>query len=289
MNYLLHLVVMIEIYVMLGLSLNLMVGYTGLLTLAHAAFYGIGAYLTTLLIVKAGIGFLPALSLAIVGTVVLSLSLSAASLTFRGDHFILTTLAFQVLTFSVLLNWVDFTNGPFGIAKIPRPSIAGIEIQSLPAFSLFGFVMMSVVVGFLALVYRSPFCRALRAIREDELAAMALGKSTASLKVRSVAVTSACAAVAGGLYASYITFIDPTSFTTEESILMLSMVIVGGTGNFKGPLAGAVLLILLPEILRFVAIPDTIAANVRLIVYGGLLVALMRFRPQGMAGEYRFE
>lgn len=289
MNYLWHLAVLLEIYLMLGLSLNLMVGYTGLLSLAQAAFCGVGAYLTALLMVDSGLGFLPALALAVAGTVVLSLLVSAASLTFRGDHFILTTLAFQVLVFSVLYNWIDVTRGPFGIAKIPKPSIAGVKVESTQGFALFGLGLMLIVVGFIALVYRSPFCRALRAIREDELAAMALGKGTASLKIRSVAITSACAAVAGGLYATYITFIDPTSFTTEESILMLSMVIVGGTGNFKGPLVGAVVLVLVPELLRFVAIPDSVAANIRLIVYGGLLVTLMRFRPQGIAGEYRFD
>lgn len=289
MNYLLHLIVLIELYLMLGLSLNLMVGYTGLLTLAHAAFYGIGAYVTALLMVNAGFGFLMALLLSVAVAIVLSLLVSVASLTFRGDHFILTTLAFQVLVFSVLYNWVDITRGPFGIAKIPKPVFAGIKIESPQAYAILGLAVMLIVIGFLALVYRSPFGRSLRAVREDELAAIALGKRAASLKMRSVAIASGCAAIAGGLYATYITFIDPTSFTTEESILMLSMVIVGGTGNFKGPLVGAILLILLPELLRFTIIPDSIAANVRLIVYGVLLITLMRFRPQGIAGEYRFD
>jgi branched-chain amino acid transport system permease protein len=107
--------------------------------------------------------------------------------------------------------------------------------------------------------------------------------------MRSVAIASACAAIAGGLYATYLSFIDPMSFTTDESILMLSMVIVGGTANFKGPIAGAVLLVLLPEILRFLALPPTFAANVRLVVYGLLLIAMMRFRPQGILGKYQFD
>ena len=148
---------------------------------------------------------------------------------------------------------------------------------------------MLLVVGFLGIIYRSPFGRTLRAIRDDELAARSLGKRAVSYRVRSVAIASACAAIAGGLYATYIRFIDPTSFTTDESIAMLSMVIVGGTGNFRGPIVGAVLLVLLPEALRFLAIPESIAANLRLIIYGLLLIGMMRLRPQGIAGEYQFD
>lgn len=289
MNYLLHLIVLIELYVMLALSLNLMVGYTGLLTLAHAAFYGLGAYATTLLMVNWGFDFLFALILAIAGTVLLSFLISFASLRFRGDYFILATLAFQVIVFAVLYNWVDLTRGPYGIPGIPKPSIFGIKIDSLLSFSLFGFVVAVLVAGFLALIFRSPFGRTLQAIRDDELAATALGKNVVSFKVRSVAIASGCAAVAGALYATYVTFIDPTSFTIDESILMLSMVIVGGTGNLKGPIVGAVMLIVLPELLRFLAIPDAVAANIRLIIYGFLLIIMMHFRPQGLAGKYQFE
>jgi len=289
MNYLLHLIVLIELYVMLALSLNLMVGYTGLLTLAHAAFYGLGAYATTLLMVNWGFDFLFALILAIAGTVLLSFLISFASLRFRGDYFILATLAFQVIVFAVLYNWVDLTRGPYGIPGIPKPSLLGIKIDSLLSFSLFGFVVACLIAGFLALIFRSPFGRTLQAIRDDELAATALGKNVMSFKVRSVAIASGCAAVAGALYATYVTFIDPTSFTIDESILMLSMVIVGGTGNLKGPMVGAVMLIVLPELLRFLAIPDAVAANIRLIIYGFLLIIMMHVRPQGLAGKYQFE
>lgn len=289
MNYLLHLIVLLEIYVILALSLNLMVGYTGLVTLAHAAFYGIGAYISTLLMVNHGLHFLSSLILSIAGVSLLSFLISFSSLRFRGDYFILVTLAFQIIAFTILYNWVDVTRGPFGIPGIPKPDILGIKIDSLLAFSAFGLVLMMMVLGILAVLFRSPFGRALQAIRDDELAVTALGKKVTSFKVRSVAIASTCAAVAGTLYATYVTYIDPTSFTLNESILLLSMVIVGGTGNIKGPIAGAVLLVFLPELLRFLAIPDAIAANLRLIIYGLLLIILMLFRPQGIAGRYQFE
>lgn len=289
MNYLLHLVVLLEFYIILALSLNLMVGYTGLVTLAHAAFYGIGAYISTLLMVNYGFDFHSSLIIAVSGATLLSFLISSSSLRFRGDYFILVTLAFQIIVFTILYNWVDVTRGPYGIPGIPKPDIFGIKIDSLVSFSIFGFVLMLIVLVMLIVIFRSPFGRTLQAIRDDELAVTALGKEVFSFKLRSVAIASVCAAVAGTLYATYVTYIDPTSFSLNESILLLSMVIVGGTGNIKGPISGAILLVLLPEFLRFLAIPDSVAANVRLIIYGFLLIILMRYRPQGIAGRYQFE
>lgn len=289
MSYLLHLLVMFELYVMLAMSLNLMVGYTGLVSLAHAAFYGIGAYITTLMMLDLGVGFFPSLTVAACGAAAVSLLISLASLRFRGDYFILSTLAFQVIVFAVLYNWTHVTRGAYGIAGIPRPSVAGIKLDSLPSFALFGLATASAVVGFLIVVFRSPFGRTLRAIRDDETAATSLGKHSLSFKARSVAIASGCAAAAGGLYATYVTFIDPNSFTTEESMLLLSMVTIGGTGNVRGPVVGAALLIAIPETLRLLYVPDAVAANLRLIVYGLLVVIIMRCRPQGVAGNYVFE
>lgn len=289
MNYILHLVVLIEIYLILSLSLNLMTGFTGLVSLAHAAFYGIGAYICTLLMINFGFDFVPSILFAVSGTFIISLLISFASLRFHGDYFILVTLAFQVIVFSILYNWVDVTRGPYGIPGIPKPNLFGLQIDSLLSFSVFGFILMCIIIGFLILLFSSPFGRTLKAIRDDEIAALSLGKKVVSYKIRSVSIASACAALAGTLYATYVTYIDPTSFTLDESILMLSMVIIGGTGNIKGPIIGTVILVLLPEALRFLAIPDSIAANMRLIIYGLLLIILMRFRPQGIAGKYQFE
>lgn len=289
MNYFLHLMILVELYVMLGLSLNLMVGYTGLLTLAHAAFYGIGAYVTALLMVNLHFGFLPATFVAVLVAVLLSTIVSLASLRFSGDYFIVATLAFQVLVFTVLYNWVNVTRGPFGISNIPKPAFGPIVIDSLPSFAVFGLIVTLLILGFLTLVFRAPFGRTIQAIRDDEIAAETLGKNVISFKMRTVALASGCAAIAGALYATYVTFIDPTSFTVGESILMLSMVIVGGTGNIKGPVVGAGLLILFPELLRFLSISSSAAANIRLIIYGTLLVVLMQFRPRGIAGTYEFQ
>lgn len=289
MNYLLHLVVLVEIYVILTLSLNLMVGYGGLLTFAHGAFFGLGSYLYTLLVIDAGLSFPIALVLAVGGATLLGLLVSLASLRFRGDYFVLTTLAFQIIVFAALYNWVSVTRGPFGISGIPRPTIGGIRLESLQSYSIFGLAVSLLLMAFLFVVFRSPFARSLKSIRDDEIAATALGKSVLSYKIRSVAIAAACAAVVGSLYATYIRYIDPTSFDLNQSILLLSMVILGGTGNFRGSIVGALLLVLFPEFLRLLPIPDAVAANLRMVLYGVLLILLMRFRPQGLAGSYAFE
>ncbi|MFQ5455636.1 MAG: branched-chain amino acid ABC transporter permease [Nitrospirota bacterium] len=289
MNYIFHILVMINIYIILSLSLNLLVGYTGLLSLAHAAFYGIGAYISTLLIMKIGLNFFLSLPIAIIFSAVISLSISYPSLRLKGDYFILASLAFQIIIFTILYNWIDVTRGPYGIPGIPRPHISGLTIDTLPAYFILSTLLAIIIVGIFRTVYNSPFGRVLKAIREDELSAISLGKNVFWFKVIAFAISSGIAAIAGGLYAGYITYIDPTSFTLDESIFILSVVLVGGSGNFRGPIIGAILMILLPEALRFLGIPDSIAPNLRQIIYAMTLILLMRYRPQGLAGEYKFE
>jgi branched-chain amino acid transport system permease protein len=165
----------------------------------------------------------------------------------------------------------------------------GWTVASPLAFAVFA----SAVAGLCALVLwrlkRSPWGRLLIAMREDELATRGLGKNTRLAKVHAFAISSALVAIAGALYAAHVRYLDPSSASLDESILMLSMVIVGGLGNFRGPLVGAFVLIALPEVLRFFALPDAQAANLRLLIYGLLLILMMHFRPQGIAGEYRVQ
>lgn len=289
MNYLLNILIFFEIYLILSLSLNVMLGYSGLVSIAHAAFYGIGAYVFSLLAVNYGINYFLCILISIVASVILSYLISLSSLRFKGDYFILVTLAFQIIIFSILYNWTQITNGPYGITDIQRPQIFGMTTYSLLSFSIYSSLLTLIVLVFLTKVLRSPVGRVLKSIRDNELAALSLGKNNVRFKMISVAVASGCAAVAGTIFASYITYIDPTSFTANESILLLSMVIIGGSGNIKGPVIGALSLVIIPEILRFVSIPDSVAANIRMMIYGLLLILLMIFRPQGLLGEYKFK
>lgn len=299
MNYLLHILIYFEIYLVVALSLNLVVGYCGLLTLAHAGFYAIGGYTYAILSLNLGWGFIPASLAGAAIAAVMSLTISLPSWRLRGDFFILASLAVQALLFSTLYNWSstdaplgswkNLTNGPFGITGIPRPRIFGQTLSSPIAFALFATIVTAFCVLVVWRLKRSPWGRLLIAIREDELATRGLGKNTRRTKIQVFAISSALVAIAGAMYSAHVRYIDPSSASLDESILMLSMVIVGGMGNFRGPFVGAAVLIILPEILRFLALPDAQAANIRMLIYGLLLILMMHFRPQGIAGEYRLQ
>ena len=299
MNYLLHLLVYFDIYAIVALSLNLIVGYCGLLTLAHAGYYAIGGYACALLMLTAGWGFLPALLAGALLSAVASLAVSLPAWRLRGDFFVLASLAVQTLIFSVLYNWSstedplgswkNLTNGPFGLTGIPRPRLFGWDISGTFSYAVFATGIAGLCGFMLWRLKSSPWGRLLLAMREDELAARGLGKNTRLAKVQAFAIASAMAAVAGGLYAAYVRYLDPSSASLDESILMLSMVIVGGLGNFRGPLVGAATLVGLPEVLRFLDLPDAQAANLRLLIYGLLLVLMMHMRPQGIVGDYRLQ
>ena len=285
MNYIYHIFTMFFIYAILGLSLNLVLGYGGLLSLCHASFFGLGAYASALLMLKLNFPFTLAFVASFPIVLIFAILVGYPALRLKGDFFILGTTGAQVIIFSVLYNWVNLTEGPFGLKAIPRPfGISTLALQCLLAATLFLFTVWI----FRALTH-SPYGRALKCVREDEIAALTLGKNPAALRLSSFAISGAFAGLAGAFYASYITYIDPTMFTLSESIFILTSVIIGGAGSMKGPVLGAVIIVSLPEILRMIGIPDMYAANSRQILYGVILVILMRWRPQGIWGEYTYD
>ncbi|MFA5229043.1 MAG: branched-chain amino acid ABC transporter permease [Candidatus Paceibacterota bacterium] len=287
MEYVIHLIILINIYIILTTSSNLLVGLTNLLSLGQAALYGIGAYLSVLALMVFHWPLIPTLLFSMIITSLLSLLLAWPSLRLKGDYFVLATLGFQLIVFTILYNWVSVTRGPYGIPGIPNPKLFGdIEISGLWAFFVLSLVLVVVVVFLFHNLIHSPFGRALKGIRDDELSMQALGKNVTALKIQAFVISSAFIAISGFLYATYVSYIDPTSFNLDESIFILSALIVGGLGNIRGPVIGALVVILLPEALRFIGLPDSVAANIRQIIYGLALIVLMRFRPQGIAGNY---
>lgn len=278
---------MIGIYLILSYSLNLLVGFGGLLSLCHAIFYGIGAYTTALLLTTTGISFIYAISISFIVTGMFALLIGIPALKFRGDSFVLVTLGFQMIGFIVLYNWVSFTRGPFGISNIPNPMIAGFRFISLFDFLLLVSVCVILIIAFLFIIYKSPFVLAIKALRDNEMAAEGLGISPFHCFLFAFVISGMIASIAGSLYATYINYIDPTSFTLDESIFLLSILLVGGSANRTGPFIGVVFMILLPELLRYLGLPNSIAPNIRQIIYGGILIVLMFLRPQGIAGEYK--
>ena len=286
MEYILHIIIMLSIYVILVLSANLPVGMASLLTMCQAAFYGIGAYIGTYFLMQFNLPFVVLALIVMVATGLFSLLVSFASVKLKDDYFILATLGFQMIVYTILYNWTDVTRGPYGIPGIPTIKLFGV----LPLSGVWGYavlaVVLAVVVGLLFYaIKKSPYGRVLRAMRHDEQAVKALGRNTTLFKMETFFLSAAFSGLAGVIYASYVSYIDPTSFTLDESIFIISALFIGGIGNIKGPVLGALFVVLLPELLLFVGLPDAIAANMRQIIYGLVLVIIMFVRPQGLLGE----
>lgn len=290
MNYIFHIIIMINIYIILCVSTNLLVGMTNLLSIGQAAFYGIGAYIAVFSLLILKLPMIPTIILVMIGTALASLLIAYPSLRLKGDYFILATLGFQLITFTILYNWISVTRGPYGIPGIPSPALFGVvSISGLIPFLVLSSILAGIIILIFFKLVHSPFGRVLKGIRDDEIAVLSLGRNATNFKIWAFIISSAFIGIAGFIYASYVTYIDPTSFNLDESIFILAAVLIGGTGNIKGPIVGAVFVVVLPELLRFVGFPDSVAANLRQIVYGLILIILMRYRPQGLAGEYKLQ
>jgi branched-chain amino acid transport system permease protein len=274
------------IYAILGVSLNLVVGYAGLLSVCHAAFYGTGAYASAILLTRTGVGFLPALAIGVLVTAGVSLLIGIVLSRFRDDYYALGAFGFNVIVVAVLTNWSGLTNGALGITSIPTPSVAGHDLTGWPYLGIALFAL-AVVYAVSRVIVGSPFGRVLKAIREDEQAIQVFGYNALKFKLTIFVISAAMASVAGSLLASYVTYVDPTGFDLLESFLILSIIIFGGLANLAGSLVGALVLVVLPELLRFIGFPTELASQMREVIYGLVLILLMLFRPQGLIGEYK--
>ncbi len=275
MEYILHLLIIICIYSILAQSLSLVTGYSGQISLAHAGFYGIGAYTTALLSVNYGLSPLVNLLLAMLLSGIVAYIVSKVAVKTVDDYYVIITLGIQVVIFSIMNNWQSVTNGPLGIAGIPPFSVFGLPLESKWSFLLLSALFAALVWFVLYNITKSPFGRVLRALSEDEIYTNSLGKNVGQAKVVSFVISGMLASIAGVLYAHYISYIDPTSFTLDESIFILSIVIIGGMRNLRGIFLTAAFLVLLPEALRFVGLPSAVAANIRQIIYGAALVIVI--------------
>jgi branched-chain amino acid transport system permease protein len=268
------------------MSANMLTGLTNLISLGYAAFYGIGAYVTALCVLYFNLSLVPTLIIILLTNSLFAVLIAIPSLRLKGDYFILATLGFQMIIYTVLYNWTDFTRGPYGISGINEPIVINsYKLVSTSSFLLFGIILTLVLGLLMYYMINSPFGRVLRALKDDEVALISLGRNVNYFKILAFMISSSFTGLAGYLYATYISYIDPTSFTLDESIFILSALLIGGIGNIKGPLFGALFVVILPEILRFVGLPDNIAAPLRQILYGAILIWVMFYRKQGIAGK----
>jgi len=268
------------IYIVLALGLNIVVGQAGLLNLGYVTFYAIGAYTYAILSTRLGLAFWPGLLVGAAVAALFAFIIGLPTLRLRGDYFAIVTLGLGEITRIILNNWDALTGGPNGISRVGRPVIAGYSLHSTVDFYYVILVIVIMTVFVMNRLMTSRIGRAWIAIREDEVAAEAMGINTFRLKLLAFVVGSALAGLTGVFFAAKMAFVSPESFTFFESVLILCMVVLGGMGSIPGIILGALLLITLPEIFRDFQ-------DYRMLAFGIALVAMMVFRPQGLLGTVK--
>jgi len=273
-SYGVYLCTLFCVYLMATFGLNLTIGYAGQMSLGQAAFLGIGAYIGAIGL-KAGLPFFVVLPLAAIACFAVGLALGFPALRVQHHYLAFATLGFNVLVFLVMRNEEKITGGTFGVSGIPRPSLLGLSLDGSLAFFWFTLASTLVVIGLLWWLLRSPWGRAFAALRDNPIRAESLGVNITTYTLLAFAIGAMCAGVAGVYFAALVQFIEPAPFHVSTSLMMLLGVIVGGSGRFLGPVLGTVVIVLLPEWLRFMQ-------NWYLAVFGFAVVALMIWLPGGL-------
>ncbi len=283
-EYFIHIFILIGIYIILAVSLNLSIGFSGLLNMGHIAFFGIGAY-TSALLTKAGMPFIFAFICAGLVAGIFGFFLVYVARKLKGDYLALTTLGFSFVMYSIFLNWTSLTRGPLGIAGISKPSFLTLVLKSNLSYLIFVIIVAVISVYIMYRLVSSPYGRLLEAMRDDEIGLRVLGKNTLKLKLISITISAFFAGLAGSLLAHYITYIDPSSFILSEIILIFTIVIVGGLASIKGSIIGTIIILLIPEALRFLNLPSFMVGPMRQIIYAIILILILIFRPKGLFGR----
>ena len=279
-QYLLHLLILAGLFTILALSINLLLGYTGQLSLGHAAFFGIGAYTSALLDAHLGLSFWVGLPAAALAAGFAGFCIGRLSLRLRGAYFVLVTISFAEVIRLVSLNWMDLTQGPLGLPGIRPPAI---RLAGLVEFPFRGktefYLLVLALAGLCYLVchrlVRSRIGRAFVALRENEALAESVGVDGFRTLVLAAVLSAGMAGLAGSVYAHYVSFISPEVFLFSYTVTMVIMVIAGGQATLVGPVVGAVIFTILPEILRE-------AKDYQMAIYGALLILTVVFMPRGI-------
>lgn len=284
--YLLNLGVLITLYALLATTLNFIMGYAGIFSLAHAVFFGIGAYVGSWLAMNGTASIFVTLPAAMIVAAGVSLLLALPALRVRGEYFVAASLGLQVIGVTIFAEWKSFTGGVGGIVGVPAIDVFGHEIYQPGEFLIVTLICLVLVVLAIRALVHSSFGRSLMAIRDSESAALAFGKNVALIKTYSVMISSGLTAIAGVLYASYMSFVNVESFTLDASVLVMAMVIIGGTGTIAGPIVGAALLLILPNALSYLSfLPQTEIGSIQQIIYGLGMALLMIYRPGGLVNR----
>ena len=285
MTFLTSYLVFAEIYALASLSTNLLVGVTGIFSVSQGAIFGIGAYTVAILTSADISGFGPAMLLALALCLLTNVAFALPALRIAGDYFVVTSFGIQIVATAMFMNLTNLTGGASGLAGVPPPSVFGYDLDEPGKFLPLSTGALALACVCFSLIMRAPFGRLINAVREDELAVAAAGKNVLVAKVGVAALSGLFVGAAGGLYAVFLSFIDPGSFDIDASILLLTMIVVGGARTLAGSLVGPALLTALPQVLSLLPVSSSAAGPLRQIIYGALLVVFMLFRPQGIAGR----
>ncbi|MFT9846381.1 branched-chain amino acid ABC transporter permease [Aneurinibacillus sp. REN35] len=276
-NYLLHIMVISGINIVLVLSLNLIAGFTGQVSLGHAAFFGIGAYTSALLALN-GVPTMFSFILAAIISAVFGLIIGYPVLRLRGHYFAIATLGFGEIIHLILNNWVDVTRGPMGLSGIPKPDHIGFVDFSLKIdYYYLTLILVLAVIYLSSRIKKSKMGRALLAIRTDEITASSMGINVAYYKTTAFVWSAAIAGMAGSAYAHYVLFLSPETFKLSMSINILLMLLIGGMGSIAGAILGGLFITVLSEYLRAFA-------EYQMLIYGVLIVIVVIFAPKGLSG-----
>lgn len=277
-SYIINILVKVVIYVIMALGLNILVGYTGLVSLGQAGFVAVGAYTSTILMIRFGLNFFVAALAAVVVAVFIGLIMGLPTLRLTGTYLSIVTLGFGEIIRTIIIVWDPVTRGPLGIRNIPVPSVFGFQLTMFNGgLYILSVLVMLLVMLFLFRLEKFRAGRALRAIKQDETASIMMGIDTTYYKVLAFVLSAVICALAGSIYATQLGYIDQNTFTFDMSIMILSIVILGGMGTIRGMLVGSLILVWLPELSRDLM-------DYRFVLYGVILVLMMRFRPQGLLG-----
>jgi branched-chain amino acid transport system permease protein len=274
-GYHLQVAVMVGIFALLTLSLNVLSGYAGMISLGHAGFFLIGSYTSAILATRFAMPFPVSLVAAAAVTAASGLLLAVPALKLSGHFLAVITIAFGLILHLLSINLEFITNGVSGISGIPRPSFGSWSMKSDVVYYWLVLAILALVSLLVSAYVRSGYGRALRALRDDEIAAGCMGVDVNLAKVHAFVISAAIAGIAGCLYAHYVRYINPESFTLDISIRILIMMVVGGVGSILGSLVGAFVVYVLPESLRFLN-------DYYYLVFGFVIMLLMLVLPRGL-------
>jgi branched-chain amino acid transport system permease protein len=278
-EYLLTVGVFVSIFSILTVSLNILIGYARQISAGHAAFWGMGAYASAILTVKYDLSFWEALPLVILITTLIGIFLGLPSLRVSHDFLVLVTIGLNFIVVAIFA-YSSYFGGSMGIVGIPKPTVLGKPIGNLEYFLLaFGFLILIVIINFYFL--RTWARLGMEAMGGDDIAARFMGINVPKFKIYAFAISSAFAGIAGSLWAHYLGSVFPEYFDFTRSVEILAMLVFGGMGTIRGAVFGAVVLVILPEYLRFIE-------NYRMLVYGGILILMILVQPMGFLGKRSF-